>query len=308
MDHPIACTLRPSEYTDRTAQLTALAASALRSRTPIAGGERLVFAPGAATEGASATPLRPRPRAARSCAWTSVGARRARARHHRPGRRAADHRGAVRMSAAKKLGAGALVMALCCALLPLAGAALGGRLIAGTGPLGSRSASSSSASSWPSWCDADEGREGAESPPFRAPPGGPGPAQRGSRLAGGRARRVLLPGVRGRDRAPLASAPSLTAAHDRVGIGAGERGRSCRAARRPSTRSRARPSPGRRAGRGPADLAGAVAALDAALVDGAVAARREAVARRRARTCRRPRRDRTRSARARSCSAGPCRP
>ena len=37
------------------------------------------------------------------------------------------------MSASEKLlGAGALVMALCCALLPLAGAALGGGLIAGT--------------------------------------------------------------------------------------------------------------------------------------------------------------------------------
>ena len=36
----------------------------------------------------------------------------------------------------KLLGAGALIMALCCALLPLAGAALGGGLIAGAGPLG----------------------------------------------------------------------------------------------------------------------------------------------------------------------------
>jgi hypothetical protein len=34
------------------------------------------------------------------------------------------------------LGAGALVMALCCALLPLMGAALGGGLIAGAGTLG----------------------------------------------------------------------------------------------------------------------------------------------------------------------------
>jgi hypothetical protein len=41
------------------------------------------------------------------------------------------------MSVPEKLfGAGALVMALCCALLPLAGAALGGGLIAGTGTLG----------------------------------------------------------------------------------------------------------------------------------------------------------------------------
>jgi hypothetical protein len=36
----------------------------------------------------------------------------------------------------KLLGAGALVMALCCALLPLIGAALGGGLIAGAGTLG----------------------------------------------------------------------------------------------------------------------------------------------------------------------------
>jgi hypothetical protein len=36
----------------------------------------------------------------------------------------------------KFLGAGALIMALCCALLPLAGAALGGGLIAGAGTIG----------------------------------------------------------------------------------------------------------------------------------------------------------------------------
>ena len=36
----------------------------------------------------------------------------------------------------KLLGAGALVMALCCAVLPLAGAALGGGLIAGAGSFG----------------------------------------------------------------------------------------------------------------------------------------------------------------------------
>ena len=36
----------------------------------------------------------------------------------------------------KLLGAGALVMALCCAALPLAGAAVGGGLIAGAGTLG----------------------------------------------------------------------------------------------------------------------------------------------------------------------------
>jgi hypothetical protein len=41
------------------------------------------------------------------------------------------------MSAGERLvGAGAVLMALCCALLPLAGAALGGGLIAGTGRIG----------------------------------------------------------------------------------------------------------------------------------------------------------------------------
>jgi hypothetical protein len=36
----------------------------------------------------------------------------------------------------KLLGAGALIMALCCALLPLAVAAIGGGLIAGAGTVG----------------------------------------------------------------------------------------------------------------------------------------------------------------------------
>jgi hypothetical protein len=41
------------------------------------------------------------------------------------------------MSAGERLvGAGAVLMALCCALLPVAGAALGGGLIAGTGGIG----------------------------------------------------------------------------------------------------------------------------------------------------------------------------
>jgi hypothetical protein len=41
------------------------------------------------------------------------------------------------MSAGERLvGAGAVLMALCCALLPLVGAALGGGLIAGTGGIG----------------------------------------------------------------------------------------------------------------------------------------------------------------------------
>jgi len=38
--------------------------------------------------------------------------------------------------ASKLAGAGALIMAVCCALLPLAGAALGGGLIAGAGTVG----------------------------------------------------------------------------------------------------------------------------------------------------------------------------
>jgi LPXTG-motif cell wall-anchored protein len=41
------------------------------------------------------------------------------------------------VSAGEKLvGAGAVIMALCCALLPFAGAALGGGLIAGAGTTG----------------------------------------------------------------------------------------------------------------------------------------------------------------------------
>jgi hypothetical protein len=41
------------------------------------------------------------------------------------------------MSAGERLaGAGAVLMALCCALLPVAGAALGGGLIAGVGGIG----------------------------------------------------------------------------------------------------------------------------------------------------------------------------
>ena len=50
MNQPIACTLTPAEYTDRTTELRELADDALRSRTSIPGGERLVFAPGAETE------------------------------------------------------------------------------------------------------------------------------------------------------------------------------------------------------------------------------------------------------------------
>jgi hypothetical protein len=41
------------------------------------------------------------------------------------------------VSAGEKLvGAGAVIMALCCTVLPLAGAALGGGLIAGAGAIG----------------------------------------------------------------------------------------------------------------------------------------------------------------------------
>ncbi len=50
MDEPIACTLRPDEYRDRTAELVELAEGALRTRTPIAGGESLTFASGPRTE------------------------------------------------------------------------------------------------------------------------------------------------------------------------------------------------------------------------------------------------------------------
>ncbi len=50
MNQPIACTLGPDAYRDRTAELAELAAGALRSRAPIRGGERLTFAPDAETE------------------------------------------------------------------------------------------------------------------------------------------------------------------------------------------------------------------------------------------------------------------
>lgn len=39
-------------------------------------------------------------------------------------------------SGEKLLGAGALIMALCCGVLPIAGAAVGGGLITGAGPIG----------------------------------------------------------------------------------------------------------------------------------------------------------------------------
>jgi hypothetical protein len=50
MEQPIACTLTPREYTDRTGQLAALAAHALRSREQTPAGERLVFADTEQTE------------------------------------------------------------------------------------------------------------------------------------------------------------------------------------------------------------------------------------------------------------------
>jgi hypothetical protein len=50
MDVPIACTLAPAELAGRTAELRDLASRALRTREPLADGERLTFAPGAETE------------------------------------------------------------------------------------------------------------------------------------------------------------------------------------------------------------------------------------------------------------------
>jgi hypothetical protein len=47
---PIACTLSPGEHRERLSDLSALAARALRSRRPIAGGERLTFADDPATD------------------------------------------------------------------------------------------------------------------------------------------------------------------------------------------------------------------------------------------------------------------
>jgi hypothetical protein len=43
IDVPIACTLTPGQYQDRTGELAALAARALRTREQTAAGERLVF-------------------------------------------------------------------------------------------------------------------------------------------------------------------------------------------------------------------------------------------------------------------------
>jgi hypothetical protein len=43
MEQPLACTLMPGQYADRTGELAALAARALRSREQTADGERLVL-------------------------------------------------------------------------------------------------------------------------------------------------------------------------------------------------------------------------------------------------------------------------
>ena len=50
MTEPIACTLNPAQLGDRIAELAALSRHALRSRSPISGGERLVFVPDAVTQ------------------------------------------------------------------------------------------------------------------------------------------------------------------------------------------------------------------------------------------------------------------
>jgi hypothetical protein len=50
MEQPIACTLSPDQYKDRTGALAALAARALRSREQIPDGERLTFEDDADTE------------------------------------------------------------------------------------------------------------------------------------------------------------------------------------------------------------------------------------------------------------------
>ena len=116
MEQPIACTLTRGAYRDRTAELAGLAARALRSREQTAEGERLVFTDSPDTE----RELRAAIAAESSCCaflrMDLTRRRRPGARHRRPAGRPADHRGAVRVSVPEKLlGAGALVMALCCA-------------------------------------------------------------------------------------------------------------------------------------------------------------------------------------------------
>jgi hypothetical protein len=50
MNQPIACTLSPGQYRDRTAELATLAARALRSRERTPNGERLIFTDSAEIE------------------------------------------------------------------------------------------------------------------------------------------------------------------------------------------------------------------------------------------------------------------
>ncbi len=50
MDQPIACTLRPDQLARRRGELAGLARQALRSREPVRGGARFLFAPGAEIE------------------------------------------------------------------------------------------------------------------------------------------------------------------------------------------------------------------------------------------------------------------
>jgi hypothetical protein len=50
MDQPIARTLAPGAYQDRSTELAGLAAGALRSREPTAEGQRLVFTDSPDTE------------------------------------------------------------------------------------------------------------------------------------------------------------------------------------------------------------------------------------------------------------------
>ena len=49
-DAPIACTLTPADYRERTAALATLAVQALLGRAPIHGGQRLTFTDNPAVE------------------------------------------------------------------------------------------------------------------------------------------------------------------------------------------------------------------------------------------------------------------
>ena len=52
MNAPIACSLAPSDIRARRATIDGIARESLRSREPIEGGARLIFAPDTATENA----------------------------------------------------------------------------------------------------------------------------------------------------------------------------------------------------------------------------------------------------------------